>query len=178
LKLRFLAVAAVALAAVAGCGDDDDDSDQPSQPSLAEHVATWRGAANSYNSFLQTCQVRTGVQQEEGAAVIPSCTRQGREAHARASQRLQQALAAGAGSSPECQQAVAQMKTLSTEVGDQLTRSYRAYVAAERATLQGRAEEYEGPALIPLLNRTDKLVERAVKRTDALRRTIEENCEA
>src|SRR4051794_22245243 len=106
-------IAALALATLAGCGGGDDDSKTTSSgPSdtAAQQVIAWKQAANSYNALLQTCRVFPKLPGERD--VVRRCTRTGRQAYARETARVNQALGAKLGTSTECQAAVTQTKAL------------------------------------------------------------------
>jgi uncharacterized protein YukE len=164
-------IALLALVAlVAGCGDDDSDDQPSASEALAGRVDAWRGAANSYNVLLQTCQ---GPKEKE--VIVPQCTRRGRQTYAQETARLNQALQTAQASSPECRQAIADVKTLSEETTTMLTRSYRVYATAERAVKTDR--EYDGPAVIPLLTRTNETMKGTIKRAQALSQQIRETCD-
>jgi len=163
-------ITALAVVALLGCGGDDknDQSKSPSE-SLAQRVSVWRSSAGTYNATLQTCRVLPGERN-----VIAACTRKVRTAFLRETARLNEALRAARPTSPECERAVAKVKTLSAELTDRLTRANRYYVAAERAH-EDKAK-YSGPPLIPFLGRTGFLVNRDGKVVGRLSGTIRQAC--
>jgi len=171
----FILIATAALVTLAGCGgDDNSDNNSSSNPAdtAVASVTAWKDAANSYNALLQTCRVFP--KQPGETNVVPRCTRAGRKAYARETARLNKALAANLGSSPECQAAVAKTKALVAKDTPRLDRAYRLYVAAERANETGAP--YKGPPVAQFLLDTNKVLRSDVKTAGSLGKAIKDSC--